>query len=123
MKSFFTTVFISTLIICSTSSFAKEYYKWVDSKGSTHYTSTPPPKASKKQGKIDTYGYYNSTPTPPPAATNTATSQPASQQNTQPVPAPAVAHEAPINNVKQPTTITKESNPPTEESRPVELGK
>ena len=42
--------------LSSQSSFAKQYYKWVDAKGSTHYTTTPPPKSAKKKGKVDTYG-------------------------------------------------------------------
>ena len=56
-------------LLCSAPSlsFAKEYYKWVDSKGTTHYTTTPPPKSSKSRGKIDTYGYRTSIP-----ATSTA---------------------------------------------------
>ena len=44
------------LSLSSSSGFAKQYYKWVDSKGSTHYTSTPPPKTAQKKGKINTYG-------------------------------------------------------------------
>lgn len=47
------------------SSSAKEYYKWVDSKGSTHYTTTPPPKTAKKKGKVDTYGWRGETTTTP----------------------------------------------------------
>ena len=43
----------------STTGFAKEYYKWVDAKGSTHYTITPPPKSAQKKGKVDTYGANN----------------------------------------------------------------
>lgn len=46
----------------STTSFATEYYKWVDSKGSTHYTKTPPPASVKKKTKVDTYGWNNSAP-------------------------------------------------------------
>ncbi|WP_407307225.1 DUF4124 domain-containing protein [Acinetobacter sp.] len=45
-----------TFSLSSTTGFAKEYYKWVDAKGSTHYTTTPPPKSAKKKGKVDTYG-------------------------------------------------------------------
>jgi len=55
--------FIATGLIfslSSTNSFAKEYYKWVDAKGSTHYTTTPPPKSAKKKGKVDTYGTTHS---------------------------------------------------------------
>lgn len=46
--------------LSSTTSFAKEYYKWVDAKGSTHYTTTPPPKSAKKKGKVETYGTTHS---------------------------------------------------------------
>lgn len=55
--------FIATgliLSLSSTTSFAKEYYKWVDAKGSTHYTTTPPPKSAKKKGKVETYGTTHS---------------------------------------------------------------
>ena len=45
------------------SSFAQNFYKWVDAKGSTHYTSTPPPKSAQKKGKVDTHGWKNSSPT------------------------------------------------------------
>ncbi len=55
------TVTSLVLSLSSTSSFAKEYYKWVDAKGSTHYTTTPPPKSAKKKGKVDTYGATRST--------------------------------------------------------------
>lgn len=69
------------LVMSSTSSFAKTYYKWVDSQGSTHYTTTPPPKSAKKQGKVDTYGWKN---TPPPATTEVA--QPTHESNPPPIP-------------------------------------
>ncbi len=51
------------LIGSSTTLWAKDYYKWVDANGSTHYTTTPPPKSAKKKGKVETYGWNNSTPT------------------------------------------------------------
>ena len=71
----------SLILIFATSSVsAKQYYKWVDANGSTHYTTTPPPKTAKKKGKVDTYGWKNSAPTvatpatpavnPAPSATN-----------------------------------------------------
>lgn len=41
-------------------SFAKEYYKWVDSKGSTHYSATPPPPNAKHKTTIETYGHNTS---------------------------------------------------------------
>ena len=55
------------LAVSAQSSFAQNFYKWVDAKGSTHYTATPPPKSAKKKGKVETYGWKNSA-TPAPAA-------------------------------------------------------
>ena len=63
---------------------AKQYYKWVDSKGSTHYTTTPRSTAKK----IDTYGYQGS---------STPVSQPAPQQNT-PTPNQPPQQNQPQNN-------------------------
>nr|WP_086205394.1 DUF4124 domain-containing protein [Acinetobacter sp. ANC 4648] len=54
---------ISIATFSSSQSFAKQYYKWTDSKGSTHYTNTPPPKNAKSKSKIDTYGANHSTVT------------------------------------------------------------
>ena len=53
--------------LSSTTAFAKEYYKWVDAKGSTHYTASPPPKSAQKKGKIATYGSHHA---PTTAASN-----------------------------------------------------
>ncbi|WP_130804337.1 DUF4124 domain-containing protein [Acinetobacter ihumii] len=47
---------VAGLMLLATQNHAEQYYKWVDSKGSTHYTTTPPPKGSKKQGQVKTYG-------------------------------------------------------------------
>ena len=47
---------LSLFLIASNTASAQAFYKWVDSKGSTHYTTTPPPKNAKKTGKVDTYG-------------------------------------------------------------------
>lgn len=69
---------LASLLLFSLNSHAQEFYKWVDSNGSTHYTTTPPPKNKgvKQKGKINTYGWQNnpsSTVTPPvPSATTTA---------------------------------------------------
>lgn len=57
------------LLSSSASLWAKDYYKWVDANGSTHYTTTPPPKSAQKKGKIQTYGWANS---PSSQSTNTA---------------------------------------------------
>lgn len=61
-------------LLSTTTTFAKEYYKWIDRNGSTHYSATPPPKSAKSRGKIDTHGYYS-----PTASTNNKTS---AQSNT-----------------------------------------
>ncbi|MEB3753582.1 DUF4124 domain-containing protein [Acinetobacter sp. MD2(2019)] len=64
----------------NTTGFAKDYYKWVDAQGSTHYTTTPPPKVKgiKNHGKIQTYGIGVSSQDKP------ATSQPLPQGSNQP---------------------------------------
>lgn len=57
--------FTSTLVlgIASSHALAIDYYKWVDAKGVTHYTKTPPPKNAKQKSKVETYGWANSAPT------------------------------------------------------------
>ena len=79
----------SLILIFATSSVsAKQYYKWVDANGSTHYTTTPPPKTAKKKGKVDTYGWRNSAPTVATPANSTAnpTSTAANATNQQATP-------------------------------------
>ena len=61
--------------------FAQDFYKWVDQKGTTHYTKTPPPKHAKKQGQVATSGIPRSTPTPSQPPSNSQNSKPA-QTNT-----------------------------------------
>lgn len=53
---------LTLLLLSNANIYAKEFYKWVDANGSTHYTDTPPPK-STKQTKVNTYGWNNSNPT------------------------------------------------------------
>ncbi len=77
----------SALVMSSPLLMAQSFYKWVDQHGSTHYTTTPPPKNAKKLSKVDTYGHPQSsqvqataakpaTPTSPPATpTNTPDQQ------------------------------------------------
>ena len=87
---------LSTLALSSTSSFAKEYYKWTDSKGSTHYTTSPPPKNAKKHGKIDTYGQTASTQhTAASNSANSSTEVASSQNNT------VQSQQQPVNFVQQ----------------------
>ena len=59
---------VFALFLTAQSSFAQNFYKWVDAKGSTHYTATPPPKSAQKKGKIDTYGWKNTTPATAPSS-------------------------------------------------------
>lgn len=103
-------ILVYSLIEFSQSSFAQQdYYKWVDSHGSTHYTTTPPPKAKgvKTHGKIKTYGWAAKS-APPETTTDTA---PASQTNHQ-------QHGTTPNNqsaahpasVATPSTTTTESD-------------
>ena len=92
---------VSITAFTATQSFAKQYYKWVDANGSTHYTTTPPPAKAKKHGKVDTYGASRSSSSAP--VQNNTTSQPqnnATQNNTvqaQHIPV-AQSQSAPVEN-------------------------
>ena len=105
--AFVSTIFALFSVVGVSASHAKQYYKWVDSKGSTHYTTTPPPKNARSQSKVNTYGYHgDSTPT-----NSAPTAQPHTPQNqlqngqpqgTQPVtPAPVVNPP----NTQQPNVV------------------
>ena len=79
-----------SLSIFSTSAAAIQYHKWVDAKGITHYTKTPPPKSAKKATTVDTYGWKNSAPAS--ARTAQAEGQPentSQEQQQQPLQVPA----------------------------------
>lgn len=52
-------------------SFAKEYYKWVDQNGSTHYSETPPPRNAKHKTTVTTYGHNVSSSASAAAPANT----------------------------------------------------
>ena len=41
-----TTIF--TTLLMTQGTFAQPFYKWVDEKGATHYSQTPPPKPAQK---------------------------------------------------------------------------
>jgi hypothetical protein len=96
-QNFIRTVFVSTIFtllsMTTVSSHAKQYYKWVDSNGSTHYTTTPPPKNARSKTKVDTYGYRGSSsattnqtaPHPTAAQNNQSNTQQNAPQNGQPV--------------------------------------
>ena len=65
---------------------AQNFYKWVDANGSTHYTTTPPPKNAKKLGSVNT---INDTPS--------GSSYKAPTPETQPTPAQEVTQDIPEN--------------------------
>lgn len=68
LKTISYTAIATAILIYSTQSQAQQYYKWVDKSGSTHYTTTPPPKGTKHLNTVSTYGSQssvkNSTSTP-----------------------------------------------------------
>ena len=92
------TVFsIMASITCITCHAETHFYKWVDSKGTTHYTQTPPPKSARKIKKVATYNDVPSS-TVNVAATatqNTNTTQPT--QTTQTL----QNNQMPANNPQQ----------------------
>lgn len=98
----------------STQSFAKTYYKWVDSQGSTHYTTTPPPKTAKKKGKVDTYGWKNS-----PQAASSEASPTANMPNTVPAPPNAVPSAAPTTPAVDLENQRREANEALEQGQQV----
>ena len=102
------------LAMGSTQSFAKTYYKWVDSQGSTHYTTTPPPKTAKKKGKVDTYGWKNS-----PQAASSEAPPPANMPNTVPAPLNAVPSAAPAAPAVDLENQRREANEALEQGQQV----
>lgn len=114
------TVFVSTIfalfsMVGVSASHAKQYYKWVDSKGSTHYTTTLPPKNARSQSKVNTYGYHgDSRPANPAPTASQNQPQNGQPQGTQPVtPAPVVnppntqqPNVAPQNEQNTPPSLT-----------------
>ena len=72
-----------SLSVCSSSASAIEYHKWVDAKGVTHYTKTPPPKSARKATTVDTYGWKNSAPTLPRTAESVEQTENISQKQLQ----------------------------------------
>lgn len=89
----FTFTISSFSFLGMSSAIAKQYYKWVDSKGSTHYTTKPPPKSAKMKGKVDTYGWQGQSTTTTQIPT---TSTPSSNQS--PMETPHNAASTPTNN-------------------------
>ena len=79
----------TALLLGSSQNHAQQYYKWVDAKGSTHYTTTPPPKSAKRVDKIATYGSGYKTTASQPNSTTTQTAPQTTNQTTNPTTAPA----------------------------------
>ena len=107
------------LAMSSTQSFAKTYYKWVDNQGSTHYTTTPPPKTAKKKGKVDTYGWKNS-----PQAASSEAPPATNMPNTVPAPPNAVPSTAPAAPAIELENQRREANEALErgqQARPAEV--
>lgn len=92
----FIALFLGSLALgLSSVASAQNFYRWVDANGSTHYTTTPPPKGSKNVGKVTTFAGAPQTqvqnrtnaPAEPPAEAqteqpknNTQAPDPATQQ-------------------------------------------
>lgn len=92
-------IILSSFMSCALQ--AQPYYKWIDAKGSTHYTLTAPPKGAKKQGKVETYSSHTST------QINTLQT-PSNQQNSN-LSTPAPSQSQPSSN-QQNTLPNSESN-------------
>lgn len=97
LKSILYTLATTALLLCSSHNQAQQYYKWMDAKGSTHYTTTPPPKGAKRLDKVSTYGSSHSVKQNPSQQDN-ATTNP----NTAPQ-VPQVEPEVPANSAKPQT--------------------
>ena len=63
LKTILYTTSTAAILLCSSQNYAQQYYKWVDANGSTHYTTTPPPKGAKRLDKVSTYGNSPATTT------------------------------------------------------------
>jgi glutaredoxin len=67
------------LILLTASVSAAELYKWVDNKGNTHYTDSPPPNSATEQNIAqlpDLNGYAAAETEPSTASNNTALATP-----------------------------------------------
>ena len=80
-KTVLVSAFFTIATVATTATQAKQYYKWVDNKGSTHYTTTPPPKNARSKSKVNTYGYQGSATAVAPHNTQNAPQN--TQQNNQ----------------------------------------
>lgn len=99
------TLVAAVLGMTMTATHAKQYYKWVDSKGSTHYTTTPPPKSARSKAKVETYGWGgNSAAAAKPAPVQQpAVAQPSAPTNTAPAPVNNGQNQTPVTNQQKET--------------------
>ena len=129
LQRFSKTLLLSTLFtlgaMSSSITQAKHFYKWVDSKGSTHYTNTPPPGNARSKSKVSTYGYRGgSAPVAPQNAqpanvpqNNQAVAPVANQPATAPVAnQPTVATNTAHNNQPQSTNHVEQAKPQSQPS-------
>lgn len=97
-KLIFAGVVISLTSGFSTSLYAQKFYKWMDANGSTHYTTTPPPKNARNVSQVHTYNDNSrstSTTTPPPSTSPQPTSTPSEPKSSRPAPAKPEAPTSP----------------------------
>ena len=97
------------LMTISSNSHATSYYKWVDAKGTTHYTKTPPPRGAKQTKTVDTWGWHNSAPTPARVSEEPKQADPAPVQNQ---PNQAAPQNSPQPVESQPQTSQESAAPP-----------
>lgn len=109
LKTSLYTAVATAILVCSSQSQAEQYYKWVDKNGSTHYTTTPPPKGTKHLNRVSTYGTQppvkNSTPNPEQQAqdkTDKAVPTSANAVQEKNAPATAVPPAAPASSATAP---------------------
>ncbi|ENX32499.1 hypothetical protein F889_03481 [Acinetobacter colistiniresistens] len=102
LKTSLYTITATIMLLCSSQNHAQQYYKWVDASGSTHYTTTPPPKGAKRLDKVSTYGNSHQTTTP--------TTQQGHQAN--PEAAPNIPQQTSQTTAVAPASTVKPQSPP-----------
>lgn len=102
LKTILYTASTAAILLCSSQNYAQQYYKWIDANGSTHYTTTPPPKGAKRLDKVSTYG------------TSHQSSNPTTQRGHQATPdaTPNVTQQAPQTAPSAPANSVKPQSPP-----------
>jgi len=104
LKSILYALTTTTILLCSSQNHAQQYYKWMDANGSTHYTTTPPPKGAKRLDKVSTYGsshQVKQNPVQQDNAADGANTAPQAPQVEVAVPADTVKPQSPPANAPQ----------------------